>query len=334
MGILIRGGAVLEEASRIDTVVFDKTGTLTVGEPSVHETVPLAGYTRDGLLELAASAEMDSEHPIAYAIRREAELAGLAPSRPDRFEAVPGHGLLATVDGHEVIIGKPLLMENHGIDIDKHSDLISGETGHGRTVMVVASDGKAVGVISLADTLRPEAVDTVSALHEMGMRIMMITGDNKETAESIARDVGIDEVIPEVLPQEKEIKIAMLQSLGHKVCMVGDGINDAPALAKSDLGIALGAGTDIAKEASDITLVSDDLGAVVDAINLSRRTFKTIKGNLFWAFGYNTIGIPIAAGVLYPAWGIMLNPMIAAAAMALSSVSVVTNSLRLRTLRI
>ena len=334
MGILIRGGEVLERARSVNAVVFDKTGTLTMGEPSVTDVVTLNDMPPDEVLRFAASAEMDSEHPLGTAVRSEAEARGVEPIRPDEFEAVPGKGILATVGGRAVVLGNPAFLKERGLDAPAFENRAEALSADGKTSMVLAVDGAPAGVIALADTIKENSREAVERLRGMGMEVFMITGDNRRTASAIAAQAGIDSVIAEVLPQDKADEVARLQGEGKVVAMVGDGINDAPALARADLGIALGAGTDIAIEASDITLVRDDLTAVVDAIDLSRRTFRTIRQNLFWAFFYNTLGIPVAAGVLYPAWGILLNPMFAAAAMAFSSVSVVANSLRLRKARL
>ncbi|MBU1670266.1 MAG: heavy metal translocating P-type ATPase [Actinobacteria bacterium] len=334
MGILIRGGEVLERARLINAVVFDKTGTLTVGRPSVTDVVSLDAGGEDEVLRLAACAEMDSEHPLAEAVRVEASARGIEVERPGEFEAVPGKGVRAMVGGREVLLGKPAFLEERGVGLDGLGVEIERLAGEGKTGMALSVDGDPVGVLALADTIKENSGEAVSRLREMGLDVYMITGDNERTAMAIARQAGIDNVLAEVLPGDKAATVSRLQSESKVVAMVGDGINDAPALAQADIGIALGAGTDIAIEASDITLMRDDLLAVVDSIKLSRKTFSTIKQNLFWAFIYNTVGIPIAAGVLYPIWGILLNPMFAAAAMALSSVSVVTNSLRLRRSRL
>jgi len=323
MGILIRGGDVLEQARLVNTVVFDKTGTLTLGKPSVTDVVALDGRSEDEVLRLAASAEMDSEHPLAAAVLAEARGRGLEPERPSGFEAVPGKGILATVDGTKVALGNPAFIAGLGAPEGRYQQEAETLAGQGKTSMVLAVDGEPVGLIALADTIKESAREAVEKLHEMGMEVYMITGDNERTARAIAAQAGIDHVLAEVLPQDKAAKVAALQDEGKAVAMVGDGINDAPALAQATLGIAIGAGTDIAIEASDITLIRDDLSAVVDAIKLSRKTFTIIKQNLFFSFFYNSCGIPIAALGL-------LNPIYAAAAMAFSSVSVVTNSLRLR----
>ena len=323
LGILIRGGDVLEQARTVNAVIFDKTGTLTVGKPSVTDVVALDGRGEDEVLLLAASAEMDSEHPLAAAIVAEARGRGLEPERPSGFEAVPGKGILATLDGTGIALGNPAFIAGLGAPAGSYQKEAEALASQGKTSMVLAVDGKPVGLIALADTIKPSARKAVEQLHEMGMEVYMITGDNERTAAAIAAQAGIDHVLAEVLPQDKAAKVSELQDQGKAVAMVGDGINDAPALAQATLGIAIGAGTDIAIEASDITLIRDDLSAVVDAIKLSRKTFTIIKQNLFFSFFYNSCGIPIAALGL-------LNPIYAAAAMAISSVSVVTNSLRLR----
>jgi Cu+-exporting ATPase len=334
LGILIRGGEVLEEVRRINAVVFDKTGTLTVGKPSVTDVFALDDRSTDEVLKFAASAEMDSEHPLGVAVRQKAEAKGLALERPESFEAVPGKGIKATIGGRKVLLGNPGFLADEGFHSGELEKKIDEFAGQGKTGTGLLVDGEPAGVIALADTIKDNAREAVSQLREMGIEVYMITGDNERTAKAIAKQAGIENVLAEVPPQDKADTVARLQEEGKKVAMVGDGINDAPALARADVGIALGAGTDIAIEASDITLIRDDLRSVNDAIKLSRKTFSTIKQNLFWAFFYNSLGIPIAAGILYPIWGILLNPMYAAAAMAFSSVSVVTNSLRLRRARL
>jgi Cu+-exporting ATPase len=334
LGILIRGGEVLEESRRINVVVFDKTGTLTVGQPSVTDVFAFDGRSIEEVLLLAASAELDSEHPLGVAVKEEAEAKGIAPERPESFEAIPGKGIKATIGGREVLVGNPGFLADEGFASEELAEKIDEFAGQGKTSMGLVLDGKPAGVLALADTIKDNAREAVSELRDMGIEVYMITGDNERTAKAIAEQAGIENVLAEVLPQDKAEKVAELQEEGKKVAMVGDGINDSPALARADVGIALGAGTDIAIEASDITLIRDDLRSVTDAIKLSRKTLSTIKQNLFWAFFYNTLGIPIAAGVLFPLWGILLNPVYAAAAMAFSSVSVVTNSLRLRRAKI
>jgi P-type Cu+ transporter len=330
MGILIRSTEVLERARAISAVVFDKTGTLTRGKPSVTDVVTLGGLSESEVLALAASAEMDSEHPLGIAIRESAGSGGHRFVRPTAFRAVPGKGVTATVGGKKVLLGNTSFLEEAGFGTPKMGEATAELESEGKTTMGLVVDGRPTGVLALADTVKENARLTVERLKEMGIECYMITGDNRRTARAIAREVGIDNVLAEVLPAEKASAVTGLQGEGGTVAMVGDGINDAPALARADVGIAIGAGTDIAIEASDITLLGEGLPAVLDAINLSRKTYRIMKQNLFWAFFYNSLGIPIAAGVLYPAWGIQLNPMIAAAAMAFSSVSVVTNSLRLQ----
>ncbi len=347
-GILIKGGESLERAHRLDTVVFDKTGTITLGEPEVTDVAAAPGYAERDVLGMAAPVEALSEHPLAKAIvkawgngkngstmtfvPREAE--GLAPpggpSYGLEFEAVSGLGSRARVGESQIVIGSRKFFESEGIDTVTLQERAEVFEDSGKTCVFVAKDGNPVGVIALADTIRPSAAEAVSVLKKMGLEVIMLTGDRPKTALAIARQAGIERVLSEVLPGDKANEIRRLQSEGRITAMVGDGVNDAPALAAADIGIAIGAGTDVAVEASDITLMRDDLLAVASAVKLSSLTMRVIKENLFWAFFYNTVGIPIAAGVLYPFFGILLNPMFGAAAMALSSVSVVSNALRLR----
>ena len=334
-GILIRGGESLELAHKIQTIVFDKTGTLTKGQPEVtdieiHET---GSVKREELLRLAASLERGSEHPLGEAILEKAKSGGGALSEVEEFEAIPGHGVRGKVDGRMVLLGNARLMQESGIPLGELAEKAEGFASQGKTPVFVAVGGEAAGVIAVADTLKDHSVEAVRALYRLGVEVVMITGDNRRTAVAIARQAGIERVLAEVLPDQKAEEVKKLQAEGRVVAMVGDGINDAPALARADVGIAIGTGTDVAIEASDITLISGDLRGVVTAIELSKRTLRTIKQNLFWAFIYNVIGIPIAAGVLYPFFGILLNPMLASIAMAMSSVSVVSNSLRLRRFR-
>ena len=329
-GILIRSGDALETAHRIDTVVVDKTGTITRGKPSLTDVTPFEGYTEDEVLRLAASAEKGSEHPLGEAIVRAAAERELMLGDPDQFSAVPGHGIAARVDGYQVILGTLKLMADRGIAAGRAEELLEQLSEQGKTAMVVAVDGELAGVVAVADTLKEDSTEAIARLHRLGLEVVMLTGDNHRTATAIARSVGIDRVLAEVLPDEKATQIKLLQAEGKTVAMVGDGINDAPALAQADVGLAMGTGTDVAMESGDITLVKGSLTGVATAIELSKATMRNIHQNLVGAFAYNTLGIPVAAGVLYPAFGILLSPLIAGAAMAFSSVTVVTNANRLR----
>ncbi len=340
MGVFIKGGETLETAHKLSVIVLDKTGTLTRGEMSCTDVLPADGVTVEELVRAAAAVERNSEHPVAQAVVAKArELALELPDASD-FEAVPGMGVAAVVDGVPVFVGTEGLLRERGV-ANTDGDELSTTSGRaealaekGRTPLLVAAGGRVLGALAVADTLRPEAAGAVAQLREMGIEIVMLTGDREIIARAIGRSVGVDRVVAEVLPADKAAEIRKLQEQGAFVGMVGDGINDAPALAAADVGIAIGTGTDVAIEASDITLMRPDLMGVVQAIELSRRTIRTIRQNLFWAFFYNTVGIPVAAGALYPAFGILLRPVFAAVAMAFSSVSVVTNSLRLRRSRI
>ncbi len=329
-GILIRGGESLETAHKINAIVFDKTGTLTKGEPAVTDVVSNGGIAEKDILFYAASSEKGSEHPLGEAIVRKAEEEGVALENAKEFSAVPGHGIKSRVNGKSVLLGNEALMRDEGISLEGLVEKAAEMAYEGKTPMFLAVDGAAAGFIAVADTLKEGSKEAVESLQNIGIEVVMITGDNLRTGEAIARTVGIKRVLAEVLPDQKAEEVKKLQAEGKVVAMVGDGINDAPALAQADVGIAIGTGTDVAMEASDITLIKGELGGVVTAIKLSKATLKNIKQNLFWAFAYNTILIPVAAGVLYPIWGILLSPIFAAFAMGMSSVTVVTNALRLR----
>ena len=331
-GILIKGGESLEKAYSLTKIVFDKTGTLTKGEPEVTDILSARDKNRDEVLKIAASIEAVSEHPLAGAIVEKCRSENLAVDQVKDFKALTGLGAGAIIKGRKYILGSLRLMKQEGIQInglDLDAERLAGE---GKTSVFVADVDQVIGLLALSDVPRDSAAQTVSILQNMGLSIAMITGDNKETAHAIGDAIGINEILAEVLPGDKANEIKKLQKQGHVVAMVGDGINDAPALTTADIGIAIGAGTDVAIEASDITLISNDLDSVPKAIRLSAMTMRVIRQNLFWAFFYNSLGIPIAAGILYPFFGILLNPVFAAGAMAMSSVSVVSNSLRLRRL--
>ena len=352
-GILIKDAESLETARKINTIIFDKTGTLTKGKPEVTDVVPAnAGIQlkksrseldsrlrgndgiRRGILQLAASLEKGSEHSLAEAIVEKAEEDKLAMSKVEGFKAIPGHGIEGEVDKKRVVLGNRKLMEKEDIDIADVEEQIQKLENEGKTVMMLGVEGKFTGLIAVADTLKDTAKEGVEKLQEMGIEVVLITGDNERTADAIARKVGIKRVLAQVLPDQKEKEVRKIQAEGKTVAMVGDGINDAPALAAADIGIAMGTGTDVAIEAADITLINKDLKSVAVAITLSKKTMRTIKLNLFWAFGYNVLLIPVAMGVLYPFLHILLNPIFASVAMATSSISVVTNSLLLKRFKI
>ncbi len=330
-GILFKNAESLERAQKIDTIVLDKTGTLTRGEPKVTDVIKDSMNDKE-ILFFAASAEKGSEHALGEAIVRDALERGISLDHTAEFQALPGHGVSAKVNGKDVLLGNERLMTERGISLGNLSMAAVDLASRGKTPMFVAVDNRAAGIIAVADTLKDHSQEAVSRLKAMGLEVVMLTGDNRRTAEAIAGELGITRVLSEVLPQDKMDMVRKLQAEGRVVAMVGDGINDAPALTQADVGIAIGTGTDVAIEASDVTLIKDDLRVVATAMQLSRRTMRTIKMNLFWAFFYNVIGIPVAAGVLFPFVGArgLLNPMFASAAMAFSSVSVVSNSLRLR----
>ncbi|MDR3139254.1 MAG: heavy metal translocating P-type ATPase [Treponema sp.] len=335
-GILIKGGEALETAHKIDTIIFDKTGTITEGKPEVTDVVAAAGIEEEYLLSMTASAERGSEHPLGQAIVQGAETRGQKLFDAENFRALTGRGIEALIKGVTVLAGNRKLMEERGVslaELEAESDRLAAE---GKTPMYIAlkhpdsADMRLAGIVAVADVVKKSSKQAIEGLHKMGIKVAMITGDNKKTAAAIARQVGIDRVLSEVLPQDKSAEVKKLQDEGRKVAMVGDGINDAPALAQADIGIAIGSGTDVAMESADIVLMRSDLSDVPTAIDLSKRTIRNIKQNLFWAFGYNSLGIPVAAGLLYLFGGPLLNPIFAAAAMSMSSVSVLTNALRLK----
>jgi len=370
LGVLIKDGEALETAHRIETILLDKTGTITAGKPAVTDVLPVEAGEHDRLLRLAAGLERQSEHPIAQAIVRRAAEVGQAfqpaigdrqagkpaphsavekgdrsnlPGRPagcdaqigpvpffEQFEALRGRGAIGTIAGRQVLVGNLRLMEDHGVDSADFADKADALAGAGKTPVFVAENGRLLGLLAVADPVKETSVDAVMELKRLGLEVLMVTGDHERTARAVAEAVGIDRVFAQVLPHEKAETVKRLQQSGKIVAMVGDGINDAPALAQADVGFAVGTGTDIAIEASDVTLFGSDLHGVLAAVALSRRCMRTVKQNLFFAFVYNSLSVPIAAGVLYPIWNVLLPPMFAAAAMAASSVSVVTNSLRLR----
>lgn len=328
-GVLIKGGEALEITHKIDTIVFDKTGTITEGKPVVRDILT-KNKEKDVLLSLGASAERGSEHPLGEAIVRAALEKKLELKTLNNFNAIPGHGIEVTIDKDNILLGNLKLMKEKNIDVEEFkldSDKLANE---GKTPMYIAINNKLEGIIAVADVVKPSSFEAIKELHNMGIKVAMITGDNKKTAEAIAKQVGIDIVLSEVLPEDKANEVKKLQGQNNKVAMVGDGINDAPALAQADIGIAIGSGTDVAIESADIVLMRSDLMDVIVAIKLSKATIRNIKQNLFWAFGYNVLGIPVAMGVLHIFGGPLLNPMIAAAAMSLSSVSVLANALRLK----
>jgi len=344
-GVLIRSAEALEKSHKISTVLLDKTGTLTQGEPKVTDIIAVPSSSQEEVLRLAASSERGSEHPLGEAIVRAASERKLEASPASDFNAIPGHGIEASVENKKILLGNLKLIKDRGLSLNGLEKEAERLWEKGKTVMFLGVDSQVIGVVALADTLKPNAREALEELHKMGIEAVMLTGDNRRTGETIAREVGIDRVLAEVLPEHKAQEVKKLQEEGKVVAMVGDGINDAPALAQADVGIAIGTGTDVAMETGDITLISGDLGGIVTAISLSKRTIRTIKQNLFWAFAYNTALIPVAAGILYLAFGNsgvpsglqfvlgeygFLNPILAAAAMAASSITVVLNSLRLK----
>jgi len=325
---LFRNAEAIEVLREIDTLVVDKTGTLTEGRPKLVTVEPVAGF--DDVLQLAASLERGSEHPLAAAIVAGAEERGVALLKAESFESLTGKGVKGTVNGRSVALGNRALLDGLGINAYELASRAESHRAEGQTVMFVVVDGKAAGILGVADPVKESSPDAIRQLHEQQIRIVMLTGDSRTTAEAVSRRLGIDEVVAEVLPNQKAEIVKRFQGEGRRVAMAGDGINDAPALAQADVGIAMGTGTDVAMQSAGVTLVKGDLRGIVRAIALSRATMKNIKQNLFFAFVYNALGVPLAAGVLYPFVGLLLSPMIAAAAMSFSSVSVIGNALRLR----
>ena len=329
-GVLIKSGEALETTHNLDTIVFDKTGTLTEGKPIVTDILVTPLITKENLLYYAASGETGSEHPLGEAIVQKSKEENMTLAKPDHFEAIPGHGIRVEIEGKDMYSGNRKLMQEQKIDLssmEKESDRLADE---GKTPMYLSVDGELAGIIAVADTLKENSMKAVKELRRRGVEVIMITGDNKRTAKAIAKQVGIDSVLSEVLPEDKAEEVKKLQEAGKEVAMVGDGINDAPALAQADVGIAVGSGTDVAIESADIVLMRNDLTAVLTAIDLSHATLRNIKQNLFWAFAYNLVGIPVAMGLLYIFGGPLMSPMFAAVAMSFSSVSVLLNALRLR----
>jgi Cu+-exporting ATPase len=333
-GILVKNAEALEALEKVTTLLVDKTGTLTEGRPSLSSVVAVEGFSDEEVLALAASLEASSEHPIASAIVRGARDRGLPLPQTERFEAVAGRGVRGVVAGREVVIGNRALMEAAGIDPSGVLPKAEELRGAGQTAMLIAIDGRVAAVIGVADAIKPTTPEAIELLHREGIEIIMITGDSRTTADAVARRLGIDRAIAEVLPEHKAEVVKELQAEGHIVAMAGDGINDAPALAQAHVGIAMGSGTDVAMESADVTLVKGDLRGIARARRLSRAAMRNIRQNLFFAFVYNTLGVPVAAGLLYPFFGLLLSPMIASAAMSLSSVSVIGNALRLRRARL
>ncbi|MEJ2297752.1 MAG: copper-translocating P-type ATPase [Woeseiaceae bacterium] len=332
-GILIRNGDALQQAGKLDTIVLDKTGTVTEGHPSVTDTETADGWSQEALLGWAASLEQASEHPLAGAVVAAARERGVELPDASGFDAIAGHGVEATIEGKTVVLGSRKLMADRNVDITGLDETARRLADTAKTPVYVAVDGQAAGIIGVADAIKEDSKEAIAKLRKAGLRVVLLTGDNQATADAVAREVGIDDVLAEVLPGDKADKVVALQDAGERVGMVGDGINDAPALARADVGFAIGTGTDVAIESSDITLMHGSLQGVVDAIHVSRATVRNIKQNLFGAFVYNSLGIPVAAGALYGALGVLLNPMIAGAAMAMSSLTVVSNANRLRLIK-
>jgi Cu+-exporting ATPase len=333
-GILIKDAAALERLEKVTTVVADKTGTLTEGKPRLQRVLPAAGFEQEAVLRIAAAAESSSEHPLARAIVEGASPSDARLPSSSGFESDPGLGVWATVEGKLVLVGNIRLMQQHSVDVGALRAAAEQERRNGATAIYVAIDGRAAGLLVIADAIKSTTPEAIAKLKGAGVRIIMLTGDDAATARAVGKDLGVDEVFADVLPQDKARIVKELQAKGEIVAMAGDGINDAPALAQSDVGIAMGTGTDVAMESAGVTLVKGDLRGIARAVALSRRTMRNIRQNLVFAFGYNALGVPVAAGLLYPVFGLLLSPVIASLAMSLSSVSVIGNALRLRRARI
>jgi Cu+-exporting ATPase len=334
MGVLFRDAEAIQTLRRVDTLIVDKTGTLTEGRPKLVDVVAAEGHDEEEVLRLAATLERGSEHPLAAAIVEGAKDRDIELASYSDFDSVTGKGVKGRIDSHDVALGNFSMMEALSIDVDQLTGQAEKLRTEGKTAMFIAVDGKAAGLVAVADPIKETTPGAIEALHADGIRIVMLTGDSETTAQAVAGRLGIDEVMGEVLPEQKAEKVKALQAEGLFVAMAGDGINDAPALAQAQVGIAMGTGTDVAMESAGVTLVKGDLTGIVRARKLSRATMRNIKQNLFFAFVYNALGVPIAAGVLYPYFGILLSPMIAAAAMSFSSVSVIGNALRLRRVKL
>jgi Cu+-exporting ATPase len=331
-GVLIRNGEALQRAGQLTTIVLDKTGTITQGRPTVTALIPVAG-DEDELLRLAASLEAGSEHPLAEAIVSAARERNLVLYKVESFAAIAGHGVEGEVNGQRLLLGNRRLLTERGVAVDALIERADQLAQSGQTPMFLAVNGAVAGIVAVADPVKADSKEAIARFHRAGLKVVMLTGDNRTTAAAVAQQVGVDEFFAEVLPADKASEVAELQQRGEVVAMVGDGINDAPALAQADVGFAIGSGTDVAIESADVTLMRSSLHGVIDAIEISRATLRNIKQNLLGAFIYNSLGIPVAAGVLYPLAGILLNPVIAGAAMALSSLTVVSNANRLRWFR-
>jgi Cu+-exporting ATPase len=328
-GVLIRNAEALEKLEKVDTLVVDKTGTVTEGRPALAQVIAVTPFSEHDVLRLAAGLEQGSEHPMAAAIVAGAKAKGVTPPAASEFHSITGRGVAGTVEGHDVVLGSAALLADRAVQI-REPDTAERLRGEGQTVLFAAIDGRFAGVLSVVDPIKASAPEAIRRLRDEGLRIVMITGDNEVTARAVAAKLSITEVMADVMPDQKRYAVQRLQADGRAVAMAGDGINDAPALAQADVGIAMGTGTDIAVESADITLVKGDLGGIVRAIRLSKVTMRNIRQNLFLAFVYNAVGVPVAAGVLYPLIGLLISPIWASAAMTLSSISVILNALRLR----